>query len=199
MTWRGLSHLRKALPVVVTLTSGGSMVLASLEGSDEALSVILLDPTAGEDATLVVDRQNSESAWTREVVLLRRNYDLADEDQPYSLGHDRGAHPAGTADCQGPRHLLDGAQSVRDRADHVLAPPDRPGAVLRQSRHLRGALHRDGLVWCSRRRSAISAAIWCCTSPSGSTLSSRPTCSTGSSTCRSTFSSACRSARSPAT
>ena len=27
MTWRGLSRLRKALPVVVTLTSGGSMVL----------------------------------------------------------------------------------------------------------------------------------------------------------------------------
>ena len=85
MTWRGLSHLRKALPVVVTLTSGGSMVLESLEGSDEALSVILLDPNAGEDAKLVVDQQNFENAWTREVVLLRRNYDLADEDQPFSL------------------------------------------------------------------------------------------------------------------
>jgi len=85
MTWRGLAHLRKALPVVVTLTSGGSMVLEALEGGDEALSVILLDPQAGEDAKLVVDRQNFENAWTREVVLLRRNYDLADDQQPFSL------------------------------------------------------------------------------------------------------------------
>ena len=48
LTWRGLSHLRKALPVVVTLTSGASMVLEGLEGSDEALSVILQDPKAGK-------------------------------------------------------------------------------------------------------------------------------------------------------
>ena len=27
LTWRGLSHLKKSLPVIVTLTSGGSMVL----------------------------------------------------------------------------------------------------------------------------------------------------------------------------
>ena len=51
LTWRGLSHLRKALPVVVTLTSGASMVLDGLEGSDEALSVILQDPKAGEGAS----------------------------------------------------------------------------------------------------------------------------------------------------
>ncbi|MGO9757012.1 MAG: cysteine peptidase family C39 domain-containing protein, partial [Roseiarcus sp.] len=85
LTWRGLSHLRKALPVVVTLTSGASMVLEGLEGGDEALSVILQDPKA-EDAKLVVDRQRFEEAWTREVVLLRRIYDLADEEQPFSLG-----------------------------------------------------------------------------------------------------------------
>ncbi|HXZ14545.1 MAG TPA: ABC transporter transmembrane domain-containing protein, partial [Roseiarcus sp.] len=85
MTWRGLTHLRKALPVIVALTSGGAMVLEALEGGDEALSVILLDPKAGEDAKLVVDRQRFEDAWTREVVLIRRNYDLADEDQPFSL------------------------------------------------------------------------------------------------------------------
>jgi ATP-binding cassette, subfamily B, bacterial HlyB/CyaB len=86
LTWRGLSHLRKALPVVVTLTSGASMVLEGLEGDDEAVSVILQDPKAGEDAKLVVDRQRFEEAWTREVVLLRRIYDLADEEQPFTLG-----------------------------------------------------------------------------------------------------------------
>ena len=48
--------------------------------------MILRDPKAGEDAKLVVDRIRFEEAWTREVVLLRRNYDLADEEQPFSLG-----------------------------------------------------------------------------------------------------------------
>ena len=86
LNWRGLSHLRKALPVVITLTSGASMVLEGLEGSEEALSVILLDPKAGQDAKLVIDRQRFEDAWTREAVLLRRIYDLADEEQPFSLG-----------------------------------------------------------------------------------------------------------------
>ena len=33
--WRGLLHLRKALPVIVTLKSGGSMVLSCFEGGDE--------------------------------------------------------------------------------------------------------------------------------------------------------------------
>ncbi len=86
LNWRGLSHLRKALPVVITLTSGASMVLEGLEGSEEALSVILLDPKAGQDAKLVIDRQRFEDAWTRDVLLLRRIYDLADEEQPFSLG-----------------------------------------------------------------------------------------------------------------
>ena len=86
LTWRGLSHLKKSLPVIVTLTSGGSMVLEGLNASAEAPAVILRDPKAGDDAKLVVDRIRFEEAWSRDVVLLRRNYDLADEEQPFSLG-----------------------------------------------------------------------------------------------------------------
>ena len=33
-----------------------------------------------------MDRTRFEEAWTRDVVLLRRNYDLNDEEQPFSLG-----------------------------------------------------------------------------------------------------------------
>ena len=84
--WRGLTQLRKALPVVVTLKSGASMILEAVEESQEALSVLLQDPKAGEHAKLVVDRRRFEEAWTHEVVLLRRNYDLADQEQPFSLG-----------------------------------------------------------------------------------------------------------------
>jgi ATP-binding cassette, subfamily B, bacterial HlyB/CyaB len=86
LTWRGLSHLKKALPVIVRLTSGASMVLQGLDANPDAPAVVLRDPKAGDDAKLVVDRIRFEEAWTRDVVLLRRNYDLGDEDQPFSLG-----------------------------------------------------------------------------------------------------------------
>ena len=86
LTWRSLSHLKKALPVIVRLTSGASMVLEGLDANPDAPAVILRDPKAGDDAKLVVDRIRFEQAWTRDVVLLRRNYDLADEEQPFSLG-----------------------------------------------------------------------------------------------------------------
>ena len=76
MSWRGLLHLKRALPVVVTLKSGGSMVLESFEGGDETAAVVLRDPKAGEDAKLVIDRPNFEGGWTGEVVLLRSKHDL---------------------------------------------------------------------------------------------------------------------------
>ena len=85
LPWRGLFHLRKSLPVIVTLKSGGSMVLESFEGGDEAPAVVLHDPKAGEDSRLVIDRPRFEEGWTGEVALLRRNYDLTDEEQPFSL------------------------------------------------------------------------------------------------------------------
>ena len=51
------------------------------------LPSILHDPKAGDDAKLV-DRpaRASRRRGRGEVVLLRRNYDLADEEQPFSLG-----------------------------------------------------------------------------------------------------------------
>ena len=49
LPWRGLFHLRKSLPVIVTLKSGGSMVLESFEGGDEAPAVVLHDPKADEE------------------------------------------------------------------------------------------------------------------------------------------------------
>ena len=132
LTWRGLSHLRKALPVVVTLTSGASMVLDGLEGSDEALSVILQDPKAGEGAKLVVDRQRFEEAWTREVVLLRRIYDLADEEQPFSLGMIMGLIFKERRIVRDLAICATALSLFRARAYHVLAPVVGQGYLLRK-------------------------------------------------------------------
>ena len=70
----------------MTLTSRGSMVLEAVDANVDAPAVILRDPKAGDDARLVVDRTRFEGAWTGDVVLLRRNLDLTDEEQPFSLG-----------------------------------------------------------------------------------------------------------------
>ena len=44
------------------------------------------DPNAGEDALLVIDRIRFEEAWSGEVILVKRDYDIYDEDQPFSIG-----------------------------------------------------------------------------------------------------------------
>ena len=57
-----------------------------LEGEPDAPRVVLQDPNADEDALLIVDRVRLEDAWTGEVVLIKRNYELSDESRPFSLG-----------------------------------------------------------------------------------------------------------------
>jgi ATP-binding cassette, subfamily B, bacterial HlyB/CyaB len=84
--WKGLCQLKKALPVLVTLKNGRSMVLTRLELDNEPARLVLEDPNAGDDALLIIDRTRFESAWSGDVVLIRRNYDLRDESQPFSIG-----------------------------------------------------------------------------------------------------------------
>jgi ATP-binding cassette subfamily B protein len=47
---------------------------------------VLEDPKASEDAPLVLDRARLEDAWGGDVVLARRNYDIADETKPFGFG-----------------------------------------------------------------------------------------------------------------
>ena len=86
LDWRGLVHLRKALPTIVGLKTGGAMVLIGVASGEELPRVDLQDPNADEGVLLTIDRIRLEEAWTGEVLLLRRNYDIADEEQPFSLG-----------------------------------------------------------------------------------------------------------------
>jgi subfamily B ATP-binding cassette protein HlyB/CyaB len=86
LDWRGLTQLRQAIPVVVALKSGACMVLTAVDPNRETPTVALQDPCAGDGGDLVVDRLRFEEAWTGEVVLLRRNHDFTDEEQPFSFG-----------------------------------------------------------------------------------------------------------------
>ena len=57
------------------------MVLLRVDGKNDQVSVVLRDPNGSGDALLVVDRVRFEHAWTGEVVLVKRNYEISDESQ----------------------------------------------------------------------------------------------------------------------
>jgi ATP-binding cassette subfamily B protein len=90
LVWDGLCQLDKALPVILRLKNGHSMVLMRLEGDGAPTRAVLQDPNAGEDALLVIDRVRLEDAWNGEVVLVRRNYDAHEQSQPFSVAFVRG-------------------------------------------------------------------------------------------------------------
>jgi ATP-binding cassette, subfamily B, bacterial HlyB/CyaB len=88
LDWDGLAHLKKALPAIARLKSGQCMVLLRLDNQIEGGTphVVLQDPNAHEDAPLVIDRLRFEEAWTGDIILAKRNYDIADETQPFGFG-----------------------------------------------------------------------------------------------------------------
>jgi subfamily B ATP-binding cassette protein HlyB/CyaB len=81
-----LNHLKKALPAIVTLENGAHMVLLRLDGGPEDTRVILQDPNADPEAPLVVDAVRFQEAWSGDIVLVKRNYEISDESQPFSIG-----------------------------------------------------------------------------------------------------------------
>ena len=44
------------------------------------------DPSAGEDALLTLDEHRLGLGWAGDVILIKRDYRLRDEDQPFGLG-----------------------------------------------------------------------------------------------------------------
>src|SRR5215469_1770882 len=86
LNWDELSHLKRALPAIVTLKNGASMVLRRVTGGPDDTRVVLQDPNAAEDALLTIDRVRFEEAWSGDVILVKRNFEISNEDQPFSIG-----------------------------------------------------------------------------------------------------------------
>ncbi|MGO8800113.1 MAG: peptidase domain-containing ABC transporter [Roseiarcus sp.] len=86
LTWDRLGRLKKTLPAIVTLKNGAGMVLRRVDGEGDQARVVLQDPNAGDDAPLLLDRARFEEVWAGGVVLAKRNYEIADETQPFSIG-----------------------------------------------------------------------------------------------------------------
>ena len=83
--WDALFKLRNALPSIVRLTSGGFMVLVSVEEHDRVARVVLRDETTQNGTEIFLDRTHFERVWSRQVVLLKRNYEITDRQQPFGI------------------------------------------------------------------------------------------------------------------
>ncbi|MBV9376055.1 MAG: peptidase domain-containing ABC transporter [Alphaproteobacteria bacterium] len=80
-----LMQLGRALPAILLLKNGSAMVLRRTEAKAQPPHIVLEDPGAGEDALLTLDAQRLALAWSGEIILIKRDYRLRDEDQPFGL------------------------------------------------------------------------------------------------------------------
>ena len=86
LDWAHLAQLKKALPAIVWLRNGAAMVLLAVEGDPQNIRITLRDPNAADDALLVIDQPRFEDIWSGDVVLVKRDYEISDEEQPFSFG-----------------------------------------------------------------------------------------------------------------
>ena len=86
LSWRDLTKLKRALPAIVFLANGAPMVLKQVEATDALEQVVLQDPEAPEDAPLILDRVRLEEVWDGAALLLKRDYSIRDEEQPFGIG-----------------------------------------------------------------------------------------------------------------
>jgi ATP-binding cassette, subfamily B, bacterial HlyB/CyaB len=86
LSFQQLMRLETALPAILVLKNGNAMVVLRTEPGAQVPHVVLQDPAAGEDALLHLDEQRLTLGWDGDVILLKRDYRLRDEDQPFGLG-----------------------------------------------------------------------------------------------------------------
>ncbi len=82
---RDLMQMGPALPAILLLKNGIAMVLLRVERKAQPPHVVVQDPGAADDALLTLDEQRLDLGWDGDIVLLKRDYRLRDEDQPFGL------------------------------------------------------------------------------------------------------------------
>lgn len=86
LSWDNLMRMGPALPAILVLRNGKAMVLLRSETETQPPCVTLQDPNASEDALLTLDRERLVAGWSGKTILIKRDYRLRDEDQPFGLG-----------------------------------------------------------------------------------------------------------------
>ncbi len=86
LTWKHLSRLGKALPLILRMRDGRAMVLVAFqERQGEAPAAMLMDPLSPDQACIAVDEMRLSAVWVGEAIFLKRRYRLNDEERPFSF------------------------------------------------------------------------------------------------------------------
>jgi subfamily B ATP-binding cassette protein HlyB/CyaB len=85
LDWEDLAAAQEALPAIVRFADGSAMVLLRADAQSQPARVVLQDPDLHEGAVLTLDKARFLSAWTGEVILIKRDHRLRDEDQPFGF------------------------------------------------------------------------------------------------------------------
>jgi subfamily B ATP-binding cassette protein HlyB/CyaB len=85
LSWHSLIRLGEAYPVLAELENGNWVVIASPAVTCEQELIRVFDPLAERPEVLLLTEQQFSREWRGSVVLLKRNYRLADADQPFGF------------------------------------------------------------------------------------------------------------------
>jgi ATP-binding cassette subfamily B protein len=88
LRWSDLFKLGTAAPAIMRLRNGSAMVLLRADSGrlGQPDVVVLRDPNGDEEAPLVLDEMRCNAAWDGEIILIKRDYRLRDEDRPFGMG-----------------------------------------------------------------------------------------------------------------
>jgi subfamily B ATP-binding cassette protein HlyB/CyaB len=84
--WDALGNLEAVFPLMARMAEGKTVIIAGLhrlEGNDFQLAT--LDPQGNASQILFKTRDEFCAAWSGEIILLKREYRLLDENQPFGL------------------------------------------------------------------------------------------------------------------
>ncbi|MBV9584557.1 MAG: peptidase domain-containing ABC transporter [Alphaproteobacteria bacterium] len=87
LRWSDLVKMGTALPAIVRLRNGSAMVLMRIhvERQGHAPVIVLQDPNAPQHAPLMLDEARFTAVWDGDIILVKRDYTLHDEDQPFGF------------------------------------------------------------------------------------------------------------------
>ena len=85
LSWRRLAGLGQALPAILSLRDGESVIFSGLKESEEGLQVVVRDLREPKLGFQFWDRATLEANWDGAVILVKRKYALTDEAQPFGL------------------------------------------------------------------------------------------------------------------
>ena len=85
LSWRRLSGLGQALPAILPLRDGESVVFSGLKDGEDGPQIVVRDLRDPKQGFLFWDRAALEANWDGQVLFVKRKYGLTDAAQPFGL------------------------------------------------------------------------------------------------------------------